>query len=666
MSGIAPRLIVATATGEGGDPLPVAAAVAVAASAPDRGEEPHPVVLADLRRDPRRPRGSVLASDASRTLEAAISGRDGLRAVARGRVCFTVGEDEEPAVAAAGLLDAAEATTTVAVCDPGDFRSLLELEARAPRSVLLRASRSDGPLISLLVSEMRWEGIPLRAWTRPVGPVAARRALAGLAAGGETGRRARRLLGPLTGGQRGGSPPSRSRRAGSRHLAGSAGQALPAVLGVAILVVALAVILVAIGGAATAKGRLQRGADLAAISAARSMRDDYSRLFLPATLPSGVPNPAHLSRGDYLARARAAAAEAAAGNDLDAKSVTATFPGPASIAPMRVRVRARVDFHIGDGGARPDGTTSVSADAEIAVAAPTGTAGAPAMAAGGGYSGPLAYRQGQPMRPDVAAAFDAMAAAARSAGISLVINSAYRSDAEQQRLWDANPDPRWVAPPGTSLHRCATELDLGPSSAYGWLAANAGRFGFLRRYSWEAWHFGFVRGPAPCSAAGNSVGSTRGDGRAAGGGGLPSFVPGQYREPLLRAASRHGVSAALLAAQIMAESSFDPSAVSAAGAQGIAQFMPATAAAYGLGDPFDPVAAIDAQARLMADLLRQFGSVELALAAYNAGPGAVSACGCVPPYPETQAYVTRILALLDGAGAGLLTGPPVLEVRLVR
>ena len=114
----------------------------------------------------------------------------------------------------------------------------------------------------------------------------------------------------------------------------------------------------------------------------------------------------------------------------------------------------------------------------------------------------------------------------------------------------------------------------------------------------------------------------------------------------------------------MAESGFDPSAVSPAGAQGIAQFMPGTAAAYGLRDPFDPEAAIDAQARLMADLLRQLrGSIPLALAAYNAGPGAVAPCMCIPAYPETQAYVARILALLRGSGASLA---PPLEVHLVR
>jgi hypothetical protein len=442
-------------------------------------------------------------------------------------------------------------------------------------------------------------------------------------------------------------------------------QALPAVLGIAILVVALALALVAIGGAATAKGRLQRSADLAALSAARSMRDDFGRLFLPATLPNGMPNPAHLSRGEYLDRARAAAATAAERNDLDAGLLDVGFPDRASFAPLRVRVEAAGRIGI-DGDQRVGGgaETSAVARAEVSIAAASPIAPA-ATATGGGYSGPLAYRQGKPMRPDAAAAFDRMAAAAGAAGVSLVVNSAYRSDAEQQRLWNANPDPRWVAPPGTSLHRCGTELDLGPSAAYGWLAANASRFGFVQRYSWEPWHYGFTGGPAPCSAEGDrAAAGAEPDGRGGGGAGLPGFVPARFRAPLLAAASRHDVSAALLAAQLLAESNFNPNAVSPAGAQGIAQFMPATAAAYGLRNPFDPVAAIDAQARLMAELLGRFGSVELALAAYNAGPGAVEGCDCVPPYPETQAYVARILGLLDGAGA-LFGGPPPLEVRLI-
>jgi soluble lytic murein transglycosylase-like protein len=93
--------------------------------------------------------------------------------------------------------------------------------------------------------------------------------------------------------------------------------------------------------------------------------------------------------------------------------------------------------------------------------------------------------------------------------------------------------------------------------------------------------------------------------------------------------------------------------------------MPGTAQAYGLDDPFDAEQAIDAQAHLMRDLLRQFGAVPLALAAYNAGAGAVAACGCIPPYPETRGYVARILGLLGGAGDIGLTDAG-LAVRLVR
>ncbi len=411
----------------------------------------------------------------------------------------------------------------------------------------------------------------------------------------------------------------------------------------------------------TGKGRVQRAADLAAISAARSLRDDLGSLLAPSRLPDGSPNPRHIEKPVYLARARAAALAAARANGVDPDRMAVSFPDAASFAPVRAEAKV-VATLAGGGGVR------VEASAVAEATAPAAGSGATGMASGGGYGGPLIYRDGKGMRPDVAAAFDRMAAAASADGLSLLVVSGFRSDAEQAVLFAEHPDPKWVAPPGHSLHRCATELDLGPESAYGWLAANATRFGFEQRYSWEAWHFGFVAGPAPCSPAGEAGGlGGAGSGGSSSDGALssttlPSFVPARFREMIVRAAIHWNVSAALLAGQEMAESGFDPNAGSPAGAQGIAQFMPSTAASYGLRNPYDPEEAIDAEAHLMHDLLAQFGSPELALAAYNAGPAPVEACHCIPPYPETQAYVTRIIALLGGAGA--LLAPP-LEVRLI-
>lgn len=433
------------------------------------------------------------------------------------------------------------------------------------------------------------------------------------------------------------------------------GQATILALGGCLALIAGALALVAIAGAVTGKGRAQRAADLAAISAARSMRDDLPRLLSSPTLPNGLPDPRHLEKAAYLERARATALDVAKANGVGLARLRVVFPDADSFAPVQVKAIVTASVSMGRK------SIEVEASAIAEAAAPVAAAGMPPMATGGGYSGPLVYRQGEGMRPDVAAAFDRMAAAALDDGLSLLVVSAFRSDAEQAALFAAHPDPRWVAPPGQSLHRCATELDLGPSSAYGWLAANAARFGFEQRYSWEAWHFGLASGAPPCSEAGNAVGASAEE-VPPGGTTLPAFVPARFRLPLQQSATRWNVSAALLAAQLMAESNFNPFAVSPAGAQGIAQFIPSTAAAYDLDDPFDPKAAIDAQAHLMSDLIRQFGSPQLALAAYNAGPGAVEACGCASPYPETQAYVSRILALLDGVGDLVV---PSFEVRLV-
>jgi hypothetical protein len=374
-------------------------------------------------------------------------------------------------------------------------------------------------------------------------------------------------------------------------------------------------------------------------------------------------NPAHLERDAYLALGRRAAVETARRNG--AVRVGVSFPDAATFAPVRVRVEVRDELEIGRAQ-----RVAAGARAEAELAPPSELASG--VAGAGEYRGPLAYRQGKPMRPDVAAAFDRLAAAAARDGIALVVVSGFRSNAEQAVLFARHPDPTWVAPPGHSLHRLGTELDLGPASAYAWLAAHASRFHYVQRYSWEPWHWGFTlnagsssvgfgRSGGGAGGAPGGTGSEGGDGEA--GRGLPSFVPARFAAPLARAAQRWNVSAALLGAQLYAESNFNPFARSGAGARGIAQFMPATARMLGLRDPLDAAAAIDAQAHLMRDLLRRFGSVPLALAAYNAGPGPVAACGCVPPYPETRGYVARILGLLGGTGETIAGGG--LEVRLV-
>jgi hypothetical protein len=425
------------------------------------------------------------------------------------------------------------------------------------------------------------------------------------------------------------------------------GQVLLLALGACMALLVGVGVMAAFGKALLGKSRAQGDADLAAIAGAASMRRDFGRLF--------ETTPGRLSRAAYLDRARAAALRSLRDNGGRGLDAQVSFPDAGSFAPVRVKVRVRgrlpVDTKLGARGAAP---VETAAEAEITGA---GSA-APQPGEGGGYPGPFAYRQGKPMRPDVARSFDRMDAAARHDGVALLIASAYRSDAEQARLYAEHPDPHWVAPPGHSLHRLATELDLGPSSAYSWLARNAGRFHFVKRYAWEPWHYGYTLNPRSTPDAGRGAG-VPGDGRIA----VPSFVPAAYAPAIAHAASRWNVSAALLAAQLYAESNFNPFALSPAGARGIAQFMPGTARSYGLADPFDAGRAIDAQAHLMRDLLRRFGAVSLALAAYNAGAGAVEQCGCVPPFPETRAYVARILGLMGGAGEGPVGGE--LEVRLV-
>jgi soluble lytic murein transglycosylase-like protein len=141
---------------------------------------------------------------------------------------------------------------------------------------------------------------------------------------------------------------------------------------------------------------------------------------------------------------------------------------------------------------------------------------------------------------------------------------------------------------------------------------------------------------------------------------LPAWVPAERRAQVWSAALANGVPPALLAAVLQVESGFDPAVTSPAGARGIAQLMPGTAASLGVADPLDAEQAIPGAARLLARHLEEFGSPALALAAYNAGPGAVRRYGGVPPFAETQAYVPRVLALVGGAARPELVGGVVL------
>ena len=128
----------------------------------------------------------------------------------------------------------------------------------------------------------------------------------------------------------------------------------------------------------------------------------------------------------------------------------------------------------------------------------------------------------------------------------------------------------------------------------------------------------------------------------------PSGSSGAYDSMIASAAARYGIDPAILHGLIQQESGFDPNATSSAGAMGLTQLMPGTASSLGVANPLDPSESIEGGARYLSQMLGDFsGNVNDALAAYNAGPGAVKQYGGVPPYPETQDYVTKVLGYAE-------------------
>ncbi len=276
-----PRLIVCAAAGDARGLEAAAAAVAVAAT-PLTAEWPGTLVL-DLRAEARPPRGALLAAGHARSLEAASRQLGGLRAAARGRLCFaTAAEPGDGAAGLASLLGhGIEPGLLLALCDPVDFRACLdEARERRPAALVKAAPRSRRALLALLSRELGEERVRLKVWVPPIGLIPGRRALAGLEPGGESGRRAGRFAAQLLG------PRARARpRQPIVRLAAEEAQALPAVLAIALLTIAVALILACDRrrgdrqGEAAAVGR-PRGALGGAVDARR----------LPPALRAGKPS----------------------------------------------------------------------------------------------------------------------------------------------------------------------------------------------------------------------------------------------------------------------------------------------------------------------------------------------------------------------------------------
>jgi hypothetical protein len=196
--------------------------------------------------------------------------------------------------------------------------------------------------------------------------------------------------------------------------------------------------------------------------------------------------------------------------------------------------------------------------------------------------------------------------------------------------------------------RCkAIELDDDAAALPDLWRTGAGQHGVLyRRMQDGRVVYGTRELPGATRVLAFSVPAPKGSPAHVGLGGLGAPRLDAYAEQFSATAAAVGIDDAWLRAIAHAESGFDARALSPKGAQGLMQLMPATAAEYGVEDPYSSAQSIRGGARLLKDLMRRYDNdLTLVAAAYNAGIGALARYGGVPPYAETQAYVAKVLAL---------------------
>ena len=255
------------------------------------------------------------------------------------------------------------------------------------------------------------------------------------------------------------------------------------------------------------------------------------------------------------------------------------------------------------------------------------------------------------MRPDVALAFDRMSAAARAAGVALMITSAFRTNAEQAALFAAHPDPKWVAPPGQSLHRLGTELDLGPASA---LRLAGGQRQALRLRP-AVLLGGLALRVHKSSAGTRSVGFGPGDGRS----GVAVLCPGALgacdlpRRAALerrRCAARRPALAGVALQPVRAVERRGPRHRTIHAGHGQGLQLDRSLRWRGSDPRPGPSHARPAR--------RSSARCRSPSPPITPGRAPRAACGCIPQIPETVSYVSTILGLLGGTGdpAALATG----------